>query len=273
MIEDLAKLLGGHPFETALLMTLMLLLVIFSAYRLLTSIWPRLESWQAPKVLQPVLKRLLTASGLALLGLFLASSAFLHLADWVTEGEWVDDWDLAFVHAAHHQASPFEVHFFRVVTFLAGREMSYLLGFGVGLFFLFTKHKRALTLWVVGLLGNGLLVQVLKMIYQRERPQFDQPLLTESNFSFPSGHAAASILIYGLLAYLLRSRLRERWMALSTVLVSVGCFVGTSRLVLGVHYPSDVAAGWATGMAWLATLVMIDQWSASRARRDSAPHP
>ena len=269
---DTARLLGGHPFETALLLTLGLVLFIFSGYRLLVTVWPRLESWQPPRLLKPVIGRLLTASGVALVGLFAASSAFLHLADWVTEGRWIDDWDLAFVQAAHAGVGPVEVHFFRLVTFLAGKDMSYLLGFAVGFFFLFRKHYRALALWVIGLLGNGLLVQVLKMIYQRERPEFDQPLLTESNFSFPSGHAAASILIYGLLAYLLRSRLRHRPMLLSAGLVSIGCFVGTSRLVLGVHFPSDVAAGWATGLAWLATLVFVDQWAASRARPDPDPH-
>ena len=119
----------------------------------------------------------------------------------------------------------------------------------------------------------GMLLNVLlKNIFQRARPSFEQPLLTLTTYSFPSGHTAAATLFYGVLAAYLYCRLASwRWrvvvVTLATLLVAL---VGLSRIYLGVHYLSDVLAAIAASSGWLAvsltavgTLRRRRQWQLS----------
>ena len=94
-------------------------------------------------------------------------------------------------------------------------------------------------------LGNTL----FKSFVARERPDLLEPVLVEHGFSFPSGHSALGMVAYGVLAVLVsRSRLPQhvRRGAIVALLVLVG-LIGLSRVWLGVHYPTDVIAGWAAG--------------------------
>jgi membrane-associated phospholipid phosphatase len=115
--------------------------------------------------------------------------------------------------------------------------------------------------WIVGLAvaapGGLFLNGLIKHLFERARPSFDDPLLTLTTFSFPSGHTAGAMLFYGTLsAYLLRghsSRVRNASLALWCLMVII---VGFSRMYLGVHYLSDVLGGAAWSLAWL-TLCLI----------------
>ena len=125
--------------------------------------------------------------------------------------------------------------------------------------------------WLLALLLTvplGMLLNVLlKNIFQRARPSFEHPLLTLNTYSFPSGHAAAATLFYGVLAAYLISRLASwRWcvmvVALAVLLVSL---VGLSRIYLGVHYLSDVLAAIAASSGWLAvSLTAVGTWRRRR---------
>lgn len=100
--------------------------------------------------------------------------------------------------------------------------------------------------------GGGLVSRGLKEVFARERPGAD--LVEAAGWSFPSGHALGAMVFYGFLASLVwraSERAGVRAAALIAGAVVVGA-VGASRVVLGVHYPSDVVAGWAAGAAWLA---------------------
>jgi undecaprenyl-diphosphatase len=119
-------------------------------------------------------------------------------------------------------------------------------------------------------LGAETLTLALKDGFRRERPVFAHPLVSESSFSFPSGHALVSVAVYGALAYLVASRLRS-------LPARVACFaaaglvvlaVGFSRLYLGAHFLSDVLAGYSAGVVWLIVWVAaIRVQAARRARR------
>ena len=130
--------------------------------------------------------------------------------------------------------------------------------------------------WLLALLLTvplGMLLNVLlKNIFQRARPTFEHPLLTLNTYSFPSGHAAAATLFYGVLAAYLISRLASwRWRAVVVVLAALMvALVGLSRIYLGVHYLSDVLAAIAASSGWLAvsltavgTLRRRRQWQLS----------
>ncbi len=82
----------------------------------------------------------------------------------------------------------------------------------------------------------------------------------EHTFSFPSGHSLFAVVFYGTLAYCAlhrRTSLRRQFGILAPAMVMPFC-IGTSRIYLGMHYPTDVAAGWLTGALWLAAVVTID---------------
>jgi membrane-associated phospholipid phosphatase len=91
----------------------------------------------------------------------------------------------------------------------------------------------------------------LKLVVARERPDLLEPIVVEHGFSFPSGHSALGMVAYGVLAVLVsRSRLPRG--ARTAIIVALGVLIGLiglSRVWLGVHYPTDVLAGWAAGGA------------------------
>jgi undecaprenyl-diphosphatase len=108
--------------------------------------------------------------------------------------------------------------------------------------------------WIAALAGGEVLNFLLKGLFARPRPSFSDPLATALYFSFPSGHATMSLIAYGLIAYFLYLRLPRAWMRVLTTsgLILLVMLIGLSRLYLGVHYFSDVLAGFAVGGLWLS---------------------
>jgi undecaprenyl-diphosphatase len=96
----------------------------------------------------------------------------------------------------------------------------------------------------------------MKQGFRRERPFFEDPLATASSFSFPSGHSLVSLAVYGSIA-LVAARHAGSRRAAAAILSAAAVWIlaiGFSRLYLGVHFLSDVVAGFAAGAAWLALL-------------------
>jgi undecaprenyl-diphosphatase len=120
-----------------------------------------------------------------------------------------------------------------------------------------TQHKWSVYLLMLGVLGGKLFNTVLKEFYERPRPSVVQWVTEVHSASFPSGHAMSSMVVYGSVAYLVgrlegrRSLRRTTWILAALVILAIG----GSRMYLGVHYPSDVIAGFIGGLAWLAFVV------------------
>lgn len=126
---------------------------------------------------------------------------------------------------------------------------------------------------VVTALGGGIVDTVAKVAIGRPRPDLDAPVASAFGNSFPSGHAMSSTVCYGalLLAFggLLGQRGRRRALAAVTLLVLA---IGGTRLVLGVHYVTDVLGGFVLGLAWLACSVAAwEVWREDRGLRRSDP--
>ncbi|HEX2091143.1 MAG TPA: phosphatase PAP2 family protein, partial [Longimicrobiaceae bacterium] len=116
-----------------------------------------------------------------------------------------------------------------------------------------TRHRYSVLLLWVAMGGAALITRVLKLFFDRPRPEvFPWRTAWADQGSFPSGHATTSMVAYLTLAYLVSRlgpspALRRLTLAVAAVLI-LG--IGASRLYLGVHYPSDVLAGFAVGFAW-----------------------
>lgn len=127
--------------------------------------------------------------------------------------------------------------------------------------------------WVAGMAGGGLLITGLKLLFQRQRPEFLDPIVTEDSTSFPSGHSLGSIVAYGMLAYfsvlLLPAR---RWrITVVTALVLWALTIGFSRMYLGAHFFSDVLGGFAMGVGWLAIVITsLEVLNGIKVRRQDA---
>jgi undecaprenyl-diphosphatase len=116
----------------------------------------------------------------------------------------------------------------------------------------------------IGCAGVWPLHLLLATVFHRPRPSFASEFVSNGSFSFPSGHAMESIVVYGVLAFLVVERFpRSRTVAWLGWLGLAG-LVGFSRLYLGVHYVSDVAAGFAAGFVWLFTCITGYQFAERR---------
>lgn len=204
--------------------------------------------------------------GLALM--LLMGWAFAEIAEEVIDGEEltvIDGHVSAWFYANH---LPWVTQFMFFVTHWHSQTGVLLMTAALGAWMLRRRELywcSALLLTVPGGMGLNIL---LKYLFQRPRPQFDEPLLTLATYSFPSGHASAATLFYGLLlAYVVRSTPDRRiWMLAAAGASLMVLLVATSRVYLGAHYLSDVMAAIAEGCLWLT--ICITAISTLRRRRE-----
>jgi len=136
-------------------------------------------------------------------------------------------------------------------------EIGLLLLVGAFLFFRL-KHTWETVLLSISLIGAWLLNTILKTIFQRARPDIVH-LVQAGGYSFPSGHAMVSTAVYGVIGYLLWLNLRKHskpswYIAVFTVALILA--IGISRIYLGVHFASDVIAGYAAGGVWAIACIV-----------------
>jgi membrane protein DedA with SNARE-associated domain/membrane-associated phospholipid phosphatase len=194
------------------------------------------------------------------LGLALAAG-FLWLFGALAEDVLTNDplvrYDRAIAAYLHSLATPPLTTFFLIVTALGSIEAIVLLGVVVSAAFAWRRRWLYLGTWLAAVGGGVVLNQLLKGLFARPRPFFEHPLLVETSYSFPSGHAMESLVVYGMLAYFAVLALKT-WRARTAVVFGTALLVlliGLSRMYLGVHYFSDVLAGYAAGGVWLCALI------------------
>ena len=118
------------------------------------------------------------------------------------------------------------------------------------------ERKHAALLLGVAALGGEALDQILKLCFHRPRPEAFFGLTVPPTYSFPSGHALTATCFYGVLAALLAARTRPLAgkAGLWALAAALAALIGLSRVYLGVHYPSDVLAGYSAAVVWLAAV-------------------
>ena len=177
--------------------------------------------------------------------------AFAELADGVVEGE-SRRFDRAVLLWIHTHSPGWLDGPMRLVTALGYYQVVLPLLVAVVLVFYLKGWRLSATLLLVSTVGSALLTTVLKGVFERARPELFNSGYAASFYSFPSGHATVAVGFYGALTLILAYRLRgfARW-AVVVVGVSLVLLIGFSRLYLGVHYPTDVLAGFLAAPLWL----------------------
>lgn len=189
----------------------------------------------------------------------LAIGVFAVVAEWMMEGV-TQSFDEEAVAWARGQRSPFWDTMAIIGAALGSGTVTWIvLGLGSVLLWTTRHHYSVLLLWL-SLVGGRWLSAALKELFDRPRPHpvqweleaFGNPIHFPTSPSFPSGHAVTSVVIFGTLAYLIvrlepTVRMRRITLAVATVLI---VWIGASRVYLGVHYPSDVLAGFLAGFIW-----------------------
>lgn len=136
---------------------------------------------------------------------------------------------------------------------------------GLGLWLLTMGERSHATILLIAGVGAVILNSLLKILFGRERPLLWERVVDVGHYSFPSGHAMISLVIFGMIGYLLTFKFPQwqgRIISLTLLLV-VG--IGLSRLYLGVHWPTDILAGYAAGIVWLfACIFSLQVWQERR---------
>jgi membrane-associated phospholipid phosphatase len=197
--------------------------------------------------------------------------AFALLAQAYAAGSPMVELDTWLANALHANLVPSATTAFAAVTMLGSTVVLALVTGAAATYLLRRERGRDAALVALTFAGAQLLTWILKATFERPRPSFDDPVATAGWFSFPSGHALSSIALYGALAYLfagaLRS-LRARAAGLAGVALLVAA-IGFSRLYLGVHYLTDVLAGYSAGLAWLLFAIAL-LYTVTGTRRSSS---
>ena len=168
--------------------------------------------------------------------------------------------DLPVRAAVHGWAFPALTAAMRLITSL-GSEY-FLVPLGVMLVWRLEKRgeRKTAYLLVAGILSAEAVLQLLKVLIHRQRPEIFFGLIPAETYSFPSGHAFVPAVYFGILAGILKAG--PGWRA---AVVATAALLGFSRVYLGYHYPSDVVAGWALAVVWLML------WSIVEDRRAAPP--
>lgn len=213
-------------------------------------------SKQFPKLKKLLRKEILIMVSALFLLLFFWGGIELRDLFMVDRAQQFDDWLLVSVRDAENPEYLFGPHWVdeavRDVTALGGPAVLTSMIIVVLIYLLLQKHYRGATLILIATAGGLLLSLLLKDFFLRERPDIVPALMVETSPSFPSGHSMLSAIVYLTLGSLLtrfepNPRIR---VYIISIAILIAMSVGITRILLGVHFPTDVLVGWIAGFFW-----------------------
>jgi undecaprenyl-diphosphatase len=208
----------------------------------------------------------------ALAIIVIAGWLVVELADEVLEGttQQYDEWILRQLRTPGDMADPIGPEWFedmwRDITALGGFTILTLVTIACAGYLLMRRRYRMLALLAATTVGGLVVSLLLKNLFARPRPEFGSADTYVLTASFPSGHSMLSAVVYLTLGVLLArtsERFRYKIYFISVALV-ISMLVGLSRVYLGVHYPTDVLAGWSLGLIWALLCWLVAQFLQKR---------
>jgi len=196
--------------------------------------------------------------GLAVAALAMWAFATIAREVWEKETYAFDKSILLYLRSLH---TPLRDRIMLGLTSLGEPNLLLMLSVSLGIMLWVRQHRsEATTIAITGAGAVGLNM-LLKQLFARDRPLLWERSVDVKFYSFPSGHAMISMVVYGLLGYFLGARFpRQRWLIYSLTVVLIAG-IGLSRLYLGVHWPTDVIAGYIAGLVWLlACIFSLKVW-------------
>lgn len=193
-------------------------------------------------------------------------ATFNELAEQIEESDWMLTLDAKIATSAFNVRSEWLAQFFYYFTKLGSFPYVVALCVVVIAIAIFLKKYIYIVAIVVTMLGTGATIQIGKNYFHRIRP-VEVSFYTEHSYSFPSGHSMAAVAFYGMIFYLIiRNDLAHRkfWFYGGIVFILL---MGFSRIYLGVHFLTDVLAGYVLGLLWLLFGISIIEWNKVRKKR------
>ena len=195
---------------------------------------------------------------------FLIAAGLLAAAGWLVTGPlrgYPEAFDKALRGMVRQLQSPMWTSLFLAFTKLGSTLYLTIVGCVAGFVFILLRWFRPLIQLIVAMVGQAALHHGFKWIFARPRPPTLIAYPAAEGFSFPSGHALSALCFYAMIAWIITSRLENPalkaaiWIA-TAILVFL---IGFSRVYIGVHYPSDVAAGFIAAAIWTAAIATADE--------------
>ena len=222
----------------------------------LTARYPRIRAFVAARLARGASfgLHLTVGLGISLIGLW----GFASIAAKVFHEQSLVQYDLWLLEQLQSRMHPSGYMIAQAVSAVASAPFMIALALAIGSMLALRRQWLLLKGWLIALVGGELLNLVLKGLFQRPRPLHSE-ILSSQSWSFPSGHAMASLVAYGMLVYLLTVLVpglgRRRLAIVAGCAALLILAIGWSRIYLGVHHFSDVIGGYAAGTLWLSACI------------------
>ena len=191
------------------------------------------------------------------LSLFLA---FLEIAENCLSGKWM--YDLKAINYVNNVRDGTSNSIFKVITATGNTIPVIIITLSITVYFIFMKKKTEALFFCLDILGVWIFNEILKATFKRPRPA-GLWLVNAVGYSFPSGHAMIFMALSLLSIYYILISIKNKKVSImiSLLIFIYSVFVGLSRVYVGVHYLSDVLAGWMAGMLWIILTVSLKRYT------------
>lgn len=209
-------------------------------------------------------RRLLGSAPVRIIAGFLLAALVLAAAGWFVTGPllaYPASFDSSIRGAMSQMQSPMWTSLFLAVTKLGSTLYLTIFGCAAGLVFLVLRWFRPLLIFILAAAGQAALHHGFKWFFARPRPSALIAYPAAESFSFPSGHALSSFCIYGTIAWIVSARLENPALKAVVWIVSgvLIFLIGMSRVYIGIHHASDVAAGFLAAAIWTTAVIYADE--------------
>ena len=214
--------------------------------------------------MRPNIRKIFRSTALRIAAGFALAALTLVLLGWLVTGPYrsvAADLDAPIRSYVRELRSPLLTSFFVALTKLGSTLYLSIIGSIAGLAFLGLRWFRALGLFIIAMAGQAFLHHEAKLLFARPRPPAIINYPIGESFSFPSGHALSSLCLYIGIAWLVTNRIENSAakVGIWAIAVLLVLLIGVSRIYIGIHYPSDVIAGFVSAAIWTAAVISNDR--------------